>query len=264
MHAKRLRLGLVQARTSSSRLPGKVLLELAGRPSLEYQLQRLKRSRLVDRWVIATSTDPSDDAVAELAARIGVDVFRGSLDDVLGRFESCVRKYEAEGYQIPRVIRICGDCPLADASLLDRVIELAEREELDYCSNTLVPTYPDGMDVSTIARSALATAFAEARLPSEREHVVPYILKSDRFSKNFVRSETDYSSYRITLDEPEDYEVIRELASRLPEDAGYLDYIAYLDAHPTTRARNARFQRNEGYQRSLKLEQAAEKEKRNA
>ena len=156
-------LGILQARASSRRLPGKVMKPILGRPMLERQIERLRRARRLDKLVVATSTDPSDDPIAALCRSLAVECFRGSLDDVLDRF------YQAARRAAPRaVVRLTGDCPLADPAVIDQLIELHARGGYDYTSNTLTRSYPDGLDAEVTQLHCLEAAWREARLPSER------------------------------------------------------------------------------------------------
>src|SRR5215831_8692767 len=164
-------LGILQARASSRRLPGKVLKPILGRPMLERQIERVRRSRRMDRLTVATSTDASDDAIAALCQALTVDCFRGSLEDVLDRFYQAARQYAPRA-----VVRLTGDCPLTDPRVIDELIETHCREGYDYTANVLPPRQiPDGLDVEVIAMSCLETTWREAKLPSEREHVTPFI-----------------------------------------------------------------------------------------
>ena len=172
---------VLQARTSSSRLPGKVLAEIAGVPMLLRQIERIRRSRRIDSLIIATSAESDDDRLAELCEKNGITCHRGSLNDVLDRVIGAVRASEASW-----VVRLTGDCPLTDPEVIDRVIAAAVDEpNVDYATNALEPTYPDGLDVEIVSREALETAWREATLPSEREHVTPFITsRPERFRKS--------------------------------------------------------------------------------
>src|SRR5450759_1196124 len=138
-------LGVVQARVSYTRLPGKVLQPILGEPMLARQLERVRRAQRLDAVVVATSADASDDPLEELCAATGVDCFRGSLDDVLDRFHAVAESYRAE-----HVVRLTGDCPLMDAAVIDAVVELHLSGRYDYSSNVLPPTFPDGLDVEVV------------------------------------------------------------------------------------------------------------------
>src|SRR5262245_37090128 len=170
-------LGILQARVSSRRLPGKVLKPILGRPMLERQSERLRRAHRLDKLVVATSTDASDDAIAALCESLPLDCFRGALDDVLDRFYQAAKRYSAD-----TVVRLTGDCPLADPSVIDELILLHESGGYDYTSNTLTRSYPDGLDAEVAQMRCLEAAWHEAALPSEREHVTPFIYRDpERF-----------------------------------------------------------------------------------
>ncbi len=254
-------LAILQARTSSSRLPGKVMMPILGRPMLEYQLERLARCTSLERLVVATSIDPSDDALFDLCRDAGVDCFRGSLNDVLDRFFQAALPYAPDV-----VVRLTGDCPLADPSLIDEIVGRFLASDLDYLSNCAPPTYPDGLDVEVTRFACLKSAWTEAILPSQREHVTPFIRKQpDRFRVgNHVRSE-DLSSLRWTVDEPEDFEFVRLVYERLypgKPDFTTDDVLALLRESPELKQFNARFQRNEGTRKSLLADAAFLAEKK--
>ncbi len=248
-------LGIVQARLSSTRLPGKVLKPILGKPMLWHMLDRLKNSRLIDKLIAATSNRPDDTELAEACEQYGIDCFRGSLNDVLDRFYHASRSLSAE-----TVVRLTGDCPLIDVDVVDRVIDLFQSSPCDYATNTNPPTFPDGLDVEVISMTALETVWHEANLPSEREHVTPYIRKHpDRFRCLNLTHETDLSGMRWTVDEPEDFELVTKLYEALyPDnpDFNMRDVVQYLKLHPELSALNMGFERNEGLSRSLKTDSA--------
>jgi spore coat polysaccharide biosynthesis protein SpsF len=206
---------VVQARMSSRRLPGKVLLPLAGQPAIVRMMERVRRAALAQRALVATSTDPSDDPLAEVCARHGIECFRGALDDVLGRYAAAVPA------QFDAVVRLTGDCPLADPALIDRHIALfaRERSRADYVSNAVVRTFPDGLDVEVVSRAMLLRAAREATDPYDREHVLPWVQRNGRCLA--LTQETDHSALRWTLDTEADYRAIAsvydELHARRPD-----------------------------------------------
>jgi len=242
-------LGILQARTSSSRLPGKVLRSLSGRPMLERQIERLLRARALDRLIVATSDGQDDDPIAVLCDRLAVACFRGSLEDVLDRFYRAAAEHDPE-----HIVRLTGDCPLCDPELIDRVIAYHLKGDFDYVSNALDPTFPDGLDVEIMRYSCLKTAWREAVLPSHCEHVTPFIYtQPHRFRLGEVRNDSDLSALRWTVDEPEDFDLVERIyAALLPAkpDFGTRDILALLEAKPELRILNRR-QRNEGYLASL-------------
>lgn len=248
-------IAIIQARMASTRLPGKVLADIAGTPLLRRVIDRVNAATSIERVVVATTTDSADDELAAFVEReTGCDCFRGERDDVLDRFYNCTARYE------PAVIvRITADDPLKDPRIVDRAVQvLRDDTAIDYCSNTLNPTYPEGLDVEVFRASALAKAHSEARLPSEREHVTPYIWKHpDRFRIAEFRHNRDLSAWRWTVDRPNDLEFMQAVFGHFAASplVSYLDVIEWLEEHPEVREINAAIPRNEGYLKSLESEQ---------
>jgi spore coat polysaccharide biosynthesis protein SpsF len=234
---------ILQARTSSRRLPGKVLLPLLGRPLLERLVERIRQARRVDQLVVATSTEPSDDAIAALCANVGVACFRGSLDDVLDRFYRA-----ALGTGAKTLARITGDCPLLDPAVLDGVIDTFERGGFDYASNVHPPTFPDGLDVEVMRFPALETAWREAKLPFEREHVTPYLYREGtQFRLGNHANDRDLSKLRWTVDNREDFALVEKIYGALyPRDPrfGMNDILDLLASHPDWCEGNSAYTRN--------------------
>lgn len=229
---------VLQARVSSVRLPGKVLKPILGEPMLARQVERVRRATRIDALTIATSTEPSDDAIAALCARIDVDCYRGSLDDVLDRFYAAAARTHPE-----HVMRLTGDCPLTDPALLDRLIELHRSGGYDYSSNTLHRMYPDGLDAEIFTYRLLERAWHEADSPRDREHVTPYMYEGGRdLRRGSLEDAVDRSGMRWTVDHPEDYEFVRRVFEALyPEDPAFDAEAVHrlLDAHPEIAAVNA-------------------------
>jgi len=207
---------IVQARIGSSRLPGKVLKPLAGRPLLERMIERLRAARTRFDLTVATTVDPLDDPIAALCARIGVRVFRGHPTDLLDRHVQAARAVQADV-----VVKIPSDCPLIAPEVVDRVLTtwLSKEGRLDYLSNLHPPSYPDGNDVEIMTASALEIAWQEAQKRHEREHTTPFLWdRPERFRIGNVAWETglDYSmSHRFTIDYAEDYAFIRAIYDAL-------------------------------------------------
>ncbi len=247
-------LGIIQARTSSSRLPGKVLLPLLGKAMLSRQIERLKRARAIDRLIVATSEDATDDAVAMLAEGAGIGCWRGSLDDVLDRFAGAARANAAQ-----HVVRLTGDCPLADPEVVDAVIATYHRSGADYASNVNPPTYPDGLDVEVMSRAALERAWVEAQRPSEREHVTLYIHQHPELFKLVNHpAPRDLSALRWTVDNEEDFSFVTEVyGALLPQkpNFGMNDILELLFRQPDLILGNAHIERNEGLMASFRKEQ---------
>lgn len=248
-------IAVLQARFSSSRLPGKVLKELLGEPMLYRQILRASRAKHIDRIIIATSTDQTDDQIEKMCLEKKIDCFRGSLDDVLDRFY-----HAAEPHAPDHVVRLTGDCPLIDPDIIDKIIELHVFEKNDYTSNTIIPTFPDGLDAEVIKWSALKKAWEYAVLPSEREHVTPFIHKQPNLFRlgNFCRTEGDLSFLRWTVDEPEDFFFVSKVYESLfPKNTNFTtnDILNLLDMHPELARINNTFERNEGYSISLQKDE---------
>lgn len=244
-------LAILQARMSSSRLPGKVLKPILGHPMILRQIERIRQSRRIDRLVMATSTDVSDGALMEVCEAQSVECARGSLDDVLDRYYQVARAYGPE-----HVVRLTGDCPLLDPDVMDETIALHLAGQFDYTSNALDPlTFPNGLDVEVMRFECLERTWREARLPSEREHVTPYIYNHpELFRLGAYRGERDLANMRWTVDEPEDLAFVRQVYAALyPANPSFrmLDIVALVERAPALSAINSRFQRNEGYKRSL-------------
>lgn len=222
---------IVQARMTSTRLPGKVLLPLAGEPMLARLIERLRRVRRANGIVVATTTNATDDPIAALCAQLGVPCHRGSEQDVLSRYADAARLYGADV-----VVRITADCPLIDPALIDQLIETYEEGDSDYVSNMLPPTWPYGMAVEVFSAAALVQAHAEATQAAEREHVTPFLYwHPERYRLRNVASPVDLSRHRWTVDTPEDYELVRRLFDHLmPTQPQFTqaDVLALLDQHP--------------------------------
>jgi spore coat polysaccharide biosynthesis protein SpsF len=205
-------LGLLQARMSSTRLPGKVMRPLLGAPMIDRQLERLARSRRIDRLAVATSDDPSDDALAAHLEAAGVLVHRGALHDVLGRLAGAA---EALG-PADHVVRLTADCPLTDWRVIDAVIELHVAGGHDYSSCDLDRTFPHGLDVEVMSSAALQAAAREASDPAEREHVTLFLYRRpERFSLGSLTQAVDQSRHRWTVDTPADFAFVERVYGQL-------------------------------------------------
>lgn len=250
-------LAVVQARTSSSRLPGKVLRPVLGLPMILRQLERIRRAERVDGIVLATSDDPSDDDLARTVTEAGYAVHRGSLDDVLRRLCGALDRHPAE-----HVVRLTGDCPLTDPALIDATVARHLATGADYTSNCLNPSFPDGLDVEVVLAETLRMAAREAGLTSEREHVTPFIWKQPgRFRLAELRSPVDRSGFRWTVDTEADLRFVTAVYEALhAADPGFATeaILALLEARPEIAALNAGGIRNEGYAASLAAETASE------
>lgn len=254
-------LAVVQARLGSTRLPGKVLMPIAGREMLCHVLARTVAVPGVDRTVLATTTNPEDDALVELAAREGVPSARGSVEDVLDRFHAALRAYPADA-----LVRVTADCPLLDPAVSGHVVAdyLAHRAGADYVSNVEPPTYPDGLDTEVFSADALERVWREAGLSSDREHVTTYIRdRRHGFVLRNVRHDLDLSAHRWTVDEPRDLEFVRAVYEALAPDGrrlfGMDEVLELLRVRPELSALNEGIRRNEGLERSRRRDLAATK-----
>lgn len=244
---------IIQARMNSTRLPGKIMKEVLGRPLLGYLVERLRRSGRIGDVVLATTVSPEDNPVAVLARELGVKIFRGSEQNVLDRFHGAATTFGAR-----HIMRITADCPLIDPDLLDSLIAYYFSDALDYASNNNPPTLPDGLDAEVFTFEALDSAHAHATLPSEFEHVTPYILNHpELFRAGTWSYHEDLSHLRWTVDEPEDFELVRRVIEVLyPGNSDFRtgDVLDLLRRRPELGTINARFERNEGYLASLEAD----------
>jgi glutamate-1-semialdehyde 2,1-aminomutase len=236
---------VIQARMGSTRLPNKVMKEVNGVPLIELLIKRLSRSKHLSRIMLATSTDPRNNVLAAHVESMGYSVFRGSEGDVLARYYHAVKDIKPDA-----IVRITGDCPLVDPRIVDEIIELFQSKGVDYASNTLKPTFPDGIDVSMASFGALEKAYIEATSDFDREHIMPYIRNPDKFKLANLEYTEDYSGERWTVDEPEDFEVISNIFNHFsPQiDFGWLEILQLLKDRPELFLANRKFTRNEGSQ----------------
>lgn len=225
---------IVQARMGSSRLPGKVLADLGGQSALAWVTRRTARAQCIDQVVVATSTDEQDDAIAEFCQAAGLPCTRGSLHDVLDRFHQAAEESRAE-----IIVRLTGDCPLIDPSILDDNLGvfLAAQPGLDFAANRLPGqprSIPIGLDAEYCTRAALDAAWREAKAPHQREHVMPFLYENpQRFNILHMEHHPSYGQYRWTLDTPEDLQLLREVATHFADDAfSWLDVIRLFEQQP--------------------------------
>jgi spore coat polysaccharide biosynthesis protein SpsF len=243
---------ITQARTGSTRLPGKVLKEINGKTLLQIHLDRLKKCATVSEIIVATTTNEEDTIIYDKAIQWGFNASRGSESDVLDRFYQAVKKKNADW-----IVRVTSDCPLIDPELVDHVIKFAQDNNVDYCSNGFVENFPDGQDVEVFKFSALEKAWQNATLLSEREHVTPYIRNysdykgGSLFTSINYSSESDFSKIRMTVDESKDFDLIEILINKLGVEKSWLEYTNYIIDHDLTKV-NGKIIRNEGLLKSLK------------
>ena len=246
-------IAILQARVSSTRLPGKVLKPILGKPMLQHQVERILKSKKIDKLVIATSNDSSDEAIYKLCKTIKIDCYRGSLDNVLDRFY-----WTAKRYNPTSIVRLTGDCPLIDPFFIDELINFYMDENCDYASNCLEPTLPDGLDAEIFTFKALEKAWKEAELPSEREHVTPYINSNpDIFRVRSWKYKIDLSHMRWTVDEKEDFELVKKIYEQLYNtipDFNTDDILNLLKKYQDLTQINSMYIRNEGFLKSIELD----------
>lgn len=247
-------LGITQARYGSTRLPAKILKEVGGKTLLEIHLRRLLKAKTLDMVKIATTNEEGSKYIIDVTNKVGVGYHQGSVDDVLSRF------YDTAAPEKPDyVVRFTSDCPLIDPMLIDEVVKFALENDYDYV-NVDSSQFPDGLGTEVVKFSALERAFNEATLKSEREHVMPYIWKNGSALGGTMFKSYKYpnklgvynaNDYRITIDEPEDFEVIKVLIEQLGIDCSWKDYIDYLVSHEELHKINSKFSYNEGYEKSI-------------
>lgn len=225
-------------------------MPILDQPMLFLQIERLLRCVEFDHLVVATSVDSSDDALAAACEEHGVACFRGSLNDVLDRFVQAALPYQPD-----TVVRLTGDCPLADSLVIDAVIRYFHAGAYDYASNCVSPTFPDGLDVEVTRFSCLEQARQEAVMPSQREHVTPFLrAHPERFKLGNYADVIDRSWMRWTVDEPEDFEFVRQVYEHLyptKPDFSTKDILELLERESALQNINSKFKRNEGTKKSF-------------
>lgn len=221
---------IIQARMGSTRLPGKVLRDLEGETVLARVVNRLRRARLIDEVLVATTDRAADDAIVTECRRLLVLVSRGDQDDVLDRYFRAAQLAKAEV-----VVRITSDCPLIDPGITDKTIAAFLATRPDYASNAMVRTYPRGLDTELMSFAALGRAWQEAQKPYEREHVTPYLYEHPEIFKLLsVTGDADYSGHRWTVDNPEDLALMQAIYARFRDSPIFLwrDVLDLLDREP--------------------------------
>ena len=244
-------LAILQARFTSSRLPGKVLKPILSKPMLLHQIERIQNSKRIDKLVVATSTEKSDDGIEKMCLDNNIEVFRGSLDNVLDRLYQCAKPYNPK-----HVVRLTGDCPLADWQAIDQTIQCHIKGKYDYVNNRSKPAFPDGLDVEVITYSALKSACDNAVLPSEKEHVTYYVKnRKDKFKLGYFYSAKDLSHMRWTVDKPEDFILVERIYKNLyKNNPKFLmkDVLELLNNQPELLKINSHIEASEGMKKSLK------------
>jgi spore coat polysaccharide biosynthesis protein SpsF len=228
---------IIQARMGSTRLPGKVLKDLGGETVLARVVKRTRRASLLDEVVVATSALPVDDAIARECEALQVACFRGDERDVLDRYYRAAMKFAAE-----TIVRITSDCPLIDPELIDATIRSSFAEQADYACNSLVHTYPRGLDVEVFTADALARAWGAAKEEYQRMHVTPYLYENpELFKLVSIAGEVDHSKHRWTLDTSEDWDLIQAIYKHFGnrDSFRWFEVLKLMEAEPELAALNS-------------------------
>jgi spore coat polysaccharide biosynthesis protein SpsF (cytidylyltransferase family) len=241
-------LAIIQARMSSTRLPGKVLLPLSDKPVLEHVIQRVRNCKLVDKVVVATTVHDSDDIIEDWCKKNNFEYYRGSLEDVLDRFYKVASQFKAEN-----ILRITADCPVIDSGIIDEVIEKYHEGNFDFYG--LSGEFPDGLDCTMFSFKALETAWKNSKLQSEREHVGPYMVNHpELFAIGGYEKFKNLGHLRLTLDDPRDYQLLSTIFKKLYDIDNFFNHemiINLLNESPELLKINSEIIRNEGYAKSI-------------
>jgi spore coat polysaccharide biosynthesis protein SpsF (cytidylyltransferase family) len=243
-----------QARVGSSRLPGKILMKIDGETLLSIHLKRLKKSRLSQKIILATTFENGVEEIMKVGKENKVEIFQGDTENVLERFYKASCNYSPE-----YIVRVTSDCPLIDYRIIDKLIKVAFEKKLDYVSNILEETFPDGQDVEVFTFETLEKSYKKAKLKSDKEHVTTFMRRNSNFcggnifsSKN-IKSSINYSNVRMTVDEIEDFKAIQFLIKKFGYSFKWEIYADYITSNPSL-FKNQKITRNEGYLNSLKQE----------
>lgn len=236
-------LGITQARIGSSRLPQKILLKIADKTLLQYHLERATKASKVTKWIVATTVEPDSGLISEVADGLGIESYKGDIANVLSRF------YEAAKHEQPDyIVRITSDCPLVDPQLIDEIVEFTILNQFNYCRTS--ERFPDGVDVEVFTYKALEDAYLNASLPSDKEHVTPYMRRKPEQTGIF-ESNHDFENIRFTVDEPADFEAVKLMIEKLGIGLSWLDYTNYI-INNISLFTNQQIIRDEGYLKSIK------------
>ncbi len=244
---------IIQARMSSTRLPGKVLMKIENEKTvLEFVLNQCKESKLLDRMIIATTNKIDDQEIVKVVKKLGFDYFCGNESDVLDRYYKCAKKFKSK-----HIMRITSDCPLIDPTVIDRVIKKYQSGKFDYVSTSPPQTFPWGISVEIFSFKALKNIWKNAKIPSEREHVTPYFYKNPKKFKIFVvKNKIQLTNIRISVDRKNDLTLVRKVISKIKIRPILLKSILKLSkSNPDLFKINKSNIPNEGYLNSLKLDE---------
>ncbi len=225
-------IAIIQARMGSTRLPGKVLKEVNGKPLLLHQIERLKRCKKIDKLIIATTTEIQDNVLVDFCNKYNINVFRGSEENVLERYYGAWKKFGGE-----MIVRLTSDCPIIDPEIVDRLIEYFDANNFDYASNTIERTFPRGLDTEVFSATALENSYENAMLDRDIEHVTPYMyMNPDKFKLGNYIGDRNHSMYRWTVDTEEDLKLIELLLTAYcgrENDLNLKQAVELMEANPT-------------------------------
>jgi spore coat polysaccharide biosynthesis protein SpsF len=241
---------IIQARMNSSRLPGKVMIELTkGKSILEHIISRISNSKYVNKIIVATTTNDTDNKIIELCKKLNIEFYRGPENNVLERYYKCALTFNSE-----IIVRITSDDPFKDSQLIDLGVESLIKNNYDYVTNSLIPTFPEGLDVEVFTFDALEKTYKEANKLSQKEHVTPYMYTSNNFKVYNFYSDKDYSKIRLTVDNDLDLSLARIIYKELYNENPnffYEDILEFLNKNPNLIQINNHIKRNQGYLKSL-------------
>tara|TARA_B110000438_G_scaffold276858_1_gene298981 strand:- start:1564 stop:2331 length:768 start_codon:yes stop_codon:yes gene_type:complete len=248
---------IIAARVGSSRLPNKVLLDILGKTALERMIERVKNAKTIDKIIVATSTNKKDDSIEKICNQINIECIRGSEEDLLSRYQLVVEKIKPD-----IIVKMGADSILIDPLTIDKVVNIFLTRKYNYVSNYGIPkTYPEGCTLDVYTSKTLTEAFLEAKKPSEREHINPFIWNNPkRYTSYRVDYERDLSNYRLSLDYKEDYIVIKAIFEALFSKNLFFtleEIITWLDKNPEIFKINSHFRASEGLFKSFKQDEDA-------
>ncbi len=241
---------MLQVRMDSKRLPGKVMLPISKKPLIFHVINRLKHVKLADQIILLTTKKSTDDILIKIAEKNNVLHYRGSINDVLKRYYDCAKKFPSN-----TIVRITGDCPLTDPLLIDQMLDFYQSHKYDYVSNTLKPTYPDGLDVEIFSFKTLQKLQKLTTKKSDREHVTSFILKNKSQFKIFnFKNINDLSKFRWTVDQENDLKFVRKIYNLMKPKILFSSkkVLKLIEKYPDLLSINGNLIRNEGYMKSLK------------
>ena len=247
---------IIQARTGSTRFPKKILNKIDEEHTvLEFLIKQLKNSKKIDKIVIATTCSNDDEKIIELCKQLNLDFFKGDENDLVDRYYKCAKKFNFKN-----IIRITSDCPLMDPSLVDEGIDKFLEEGCDYLTNS-TGDFPHGVDFSIFRFSVLEKTWKDAKLLSEKEHVIPYMEKKENgFNSIFIKNDSDQSKFRITLDWPEDLELLRIIVNKIKSRPILVgNVVNFLENNLNLLEINVGHDKEEGYLKSVKNDKISNK-----